>query len=114
MCVAHRHGLPTCSAWTELEVGLALLAKGERQPALERTSRAVEGLPRMHEAWIGTEQVHRAHAWALRSMGLAEEACEQARLADAVIQSKADGIPDADTRQRYLQCVQREASNLRP
>jgi tetratricopeptide (TPR) repeat protein len=111
--VAHPHRLPTCSAWAELEVGLALLAQGELRDALEHTSRAVENLPRMHEAWIGTEQVHRAHARILHALGRTEKSHEHARHAEAITQQKADRIPDPDTRQRYLQYVQREVSPLK-
>ena len=65
----------------------------------------------MHEAWIGTEQVHRVHARVLRALGRTEEAREQARLAEAVIQEKADRISDPDMRKRYLQYVKGETSN---
>jgi tetratricopeptide (TPR) repeat protein len=108
--VARSHELPTCGAWTELEAGLALLAQEEPRDALQHTSRAVESLLRMHEAWIGTEEVHRAHARVLQALGRVEGAREQVRLAEGVVQEKADRIPDPDTRQRYLQYVQREAS----
>jgi hypothetical protein len=67
----------------------------------------------MHEAWIGTEQVHHAHARVLRALARTEEATEHTRLAEAVTQEKADRIPDPDTRHRYLQHVNGETSNLK-
>lgn len=111
--LAQPRALPTCCAWSEYEAGLTLLAQEKPQQALEHTARAVQRLPRMHEAWIGTEQVHRAHACVLQALDRTEEARERDALADAVIQSKADRIPDPDTRQRYLQYVQRETLNLK-
>jgi tetratricopeptide (TPR) repeat protein len=90
-------------AWARMELGLGLLAQGEPQAALEQTTRAVEALPRSHEAWIGSEEVHRAHACVLRALGRDAEACGEAELAEAVLQAKAERIPDPDRRQRYLQ-----------
>jgi DNA-binding SARP family transcriptional activator len=110
--VARTHGLLTCRSWAELEAGLALLAREEPQQALDHTTQVVESLPRMHEAWIGTEQVHRAHSSVLQALGRTEEARQQAELAEAVIQSKADRIPDPDTRQRYLHHVEPDAPEL--
>jgi DNA-binding SARP family transcriptional activator len=111
--LAQTQALPSCRAWAELEVGLALLAQEKPQLALDHTTQAVERLPHMHEAWIGTQEVHRAHARVLRALDRTEEAREQVKLAEAVIQSKADRISDPDVRQRYLEHVQREASNLK-
>jgi hypothetical protein len=91
-----------------MELGLGLLVQGDLAEALVETGRAVARVSHLHEAWIGTEQVHRAHARILQVLGRVEEAREQDRLADAVIQAKADRIPDPDTRQRYLRWAKRE------
>jgi DNA-binding SARP family transcriptional activator len=101
--------LPVCEMWGELEVGLTLLAQGEPVAALEHTRRAVALLPQAHEGWIGTEQVHHAHAQVLRALNRAEEADEQDRQADAIIAAKAERIPDPEQRRRYLQHVKRDA-----
>ncbi len=106
--VAEAHGLPTYTTWAQLELGRAHLAQGEPQAALEHTARAIEGLARTDEAWIGTEQIHRAHACVLHALGRDEEALEEARLADAAIQAKANRIPDPDVRQRYLRWAKRK------
>jgi tetratricopeptide (TPR) repeat protein len=89
--------------WARMELGLALLAQREPEAALEQTTWAVEALlPGTHEAWIGSEEVHRAHARALQSAGRVAEAREQTELAEAVLQAKADHISDPDRRARYL------------
>lgn len=111
--LAQPRALPACCAWSEYEAGLALLAQEKPQQALEHTARAVQRLPRMHEAWIGTEQVHHAHARVLRALARTEEATEHTRVAEAITQEKADRIPDPDTRHRYLQHVNGETSNLK-
>jgi hypothetical protein len=66
----------------------------------------------MHEAWIGSEQIHRAHAEVLRALGRIEEAHEQVRLAAVVTHTKASRIPDPDARQRFLQHVKRQGASL--
>jgi tetratricopeptide (TPR) repeat protein len=100
--VAQEHELRAFEIWGRTELGLALLAQGEPQEALEQTARAVEALPRSHEAWIGGEEVYYAHAQALQAVGRAAEAREQAALAEAVIQAKAERISDPDRRAHYL------------
>jgi DNA-binding SARP family transcriptional activator len=100
--VAQGRELCAFQAWARMELGLALLAHGEPKAALEQTTRAVEALPRSHEAWIGSEEVHHAHAQALQALGRVAEAREQGQLAEAVLQAKAERIPDPDSRQRYL------------
>jgi len=106
--VARESSLPVCEMWGEMEVGLTLLAQGKPMAALEHTGRAVTLVPQAHEGWIGTEQAHRAHAMALRTLGRAEAADEQAWRAEAIVEAKAGRIPDPQHRQRYLQSVQRE------
>ncbi len=107
--VAQESALPVCEMWGEVELGLALLAQGQPAPALEHTERAVALLPQAHEGWIGTEEVHRAYALALRVLGHVEKADEHVRRADAIVVAKASHIPDAEQRRRYLQSVKRDA-----
>jgi tetratricopeptide (TPR) repeat protein len=85
-----------------MELGRALLAQGKPRQALEQTTRAVEVLPRSHEAWIGSEEVHHAHAEALQALGRVAEAREHEELADTVVQAKAERIPDPNRRAHYL------------
>lgn len=101
--VAQRHKLPVCQTWVEMELGLALFARGDLAEALEHTGRAVAGVSNLHEAWIGSEEVHRAHARVLQALDCTGKAHEQLQLADAIIQAKADRIPDPDRRQHHLQ-----------
>ena len=101
--VTREIALPVCEMWGEVEAGLALLAQGELVAALEHTGRAVALVPQANECWIGTEQVHRAHARVLRALGRTDTADEQARLADAIIEAKAGRIPDPEQRRRYIE-----------
>jgi DNA-binding SARP family transcriptional activator len=104
--VARESTLSVCEMWGEMEVGLTLHARGEPGAAMEHTERAVALVPQAHEGWIGTEQIHLAHARVLRALDRAEAAAEQIRLANAVVQDKADRIPNPEQRQRYLQSHQ--------
>ena len=106
--VAQESALPMCETWGEMELGLTLLAQGEPEAALEHTERAVAMASQIHEGWIGTEQIHRAHAQVLQALDHTEVADEQIRLADAIVEDKAARIPDAERRQRYLRFVKRE------
>ncbi len=101
--VAQESKLPVCEMWGEMETGLALLAQGDPVAALEHTERAVALVPQAHEGWIGTEQAHQAHAQALRVLGRIQEAEEQERWAVAIVEAKANRIPDPEQRQRYLE-----------
>jgi DNA-binding SARP family transcriptional activator len=101
--VAQESTLPVCEMWGEMEVGLTLLAQREPEAAIEHTERAIALVPHAHEGWIGTEQIYLAHARVLRALDRAEAADEQIRLASAVVQDKADHIPNPQQRQRYLQ-----------
>ena len=107
--VAQKSALPVCEMWGEMEAGLALLTQGEFLAALEHTERAVALLPQAHEGWIGTEEVHQAHARVLRALDRVEEAAEQTRQAEAIVEAKAARISDPELRQRFLQSVKREA-----
>jgi len=100
--ISRRHGFGTCHTWAQIELGLALLGQGRPERALEHTTRALEGLPSTDEAWIGAEEIHRAHARVLETLASDAEASKQARLADEAIQAKADRIADRSTRERYL------------
>ncbi len=100
--VAQESALPVCEMWGEMEAGLALLVQGEPEAALEHTGRAVALMPRAHQGWIGTEQVHLAHAQVLCSLNRLDEAAGQVRLAEALIRAKAERIPDSSQRKRYL------------
>ena len=106
--LARGHQLRIIEVWPQMELGLALLARGNLAWALEHTSCAVGGVSRPHEAWIGTEEVHRAHSRVLQALGRDEQAREHARLADGVIQAKADHIPDPAARQDYLRWAKRK------
>ena len=106
--VAQESALPACETWGEMELGLTLLAQGEPEAALEHTERAVAMAPQIHEGWIGTEQIHRAHAQVLQALDRTEATDEQIRLADAIVEHKAAQIPDTKQRRRYLRFVMRE------
>jgi DNA-binding SARP family transcriptional activator len=106
--VAQEGPLPVCQMWGEMEVGLALLSQGQPVAALEHTGRAVALLPQAHEGWIGTEEVHRAHARVLQALGRIEEADEHVRRAEAIIVAKAGHISDSGLRRRYLERVKRK------
>jgi hypothetical protein len=103
--VAQESDLPACQGWGEMEAGLAWLAQGKPEVALEHTRRAMALLPQAHEGWIGTEEVHRAHARVLQALGQGEAASEQDRLADAIVEEKGSLIPDPERRRRYLQHI---------
>jgi tetratricopeptide (TPR) repeat protein len=106
--VARESALPACETWAEMEAGLALLAQGDTASALTHTERAVALLPRAHQGWIGSEEIHRAHARALWAMGRVAAAGEQAGLAENVVQTKAERIPDAGLRRRFLAAATRD------
>ncbi len=95
-----------------MELGLALVAQGHLAQALKQTDHAVAHASYLHEAWIGTEEVHRAHARVLRALRCDEEAREPARSADTVIQAKATRIPDPAARQGYLRWAQRKTESV--
>lgn len=103
--MARELAIPVCEMWGELEVGLALLERGEPATALEHIGRAVGLVSCGDESWIGTEQVHRAYARALRALGRIAEALDQDRLAEAAVAAKAGRISDPQQRQRYLETV---------
>lgn len=106
--IAGEIGAPASEIWGELEMGLIRLAQGEPDAALRHTRRAVDLAPRGDERWIGMEQVHRAHARVLRTLGRAEAAAEQERLAGAIIAAKIARIPDPKQRHRYLESATRD------
>lgn len=91
--------------WGELEIGLARLAQGDPEAALEHTRCAVSLASRSDESWIGTEQVHQAHARVLRAIGRTEATDGQDRLADAIIAAKAGCMPDPQQRRRCLESM---------
>jgi len=99
---AEAHALPGPRAWGESELGLALLAQGDALAALTHTGRAVAQVSSLHEAWIGTESLHHAHARVLRALGQDEAATVQRALAEACLARKASAIADPDLRRRYL------------
>ena len=103
--VAQESALPVCEMWGEAEMGLALLAQGDPAGALPHTMQAAALVPRAHEGWIGTEEVHRAQACVQRALGFVDAADEQNRLAEAIVASKAGYIPDLEQRRRYLQAA---------
>ncbi|GAB4405300.1 MAG: hypothetical protein OHK003_33000 [Anaerolineales bacterium] len=104
--VARNISVITCEMWGELEIGLTLLAQGDPQAAFNHSQRALELAARCNERWIGTEQVHRAHARILRVACHDDEAAnEQDRLAESIITTKADRIPDPQRKQQYLESM---------
>ncbi len=104
--VARDLAAPAHEMWAEMEAGLTLLAQGEPGAAAAHTERAVSLAPQGDESWIGTEQVHRAHAQVLRALGHVQEAAEQERRATSILEAKADRIPDPQQRRRFLQATQ--------
>lgn len=100
--IAQEITLPVCERWGEIEVGLTLLAQGQPAAALEHTERAIALLPQAYEGWIGTEEIHQAHARALRALGRLEAADEHVRRAKAIVEAKASLIPDLAQRRRFL------------
>lgn len=109
--VAQASNLPACEVWGRLEAGLIRLLQGKAAAALQETEPAVAVLPRSHQAWVGEEQVHLAHACALRAMGQLEVADQHLRLAQACLAQKAERIADPDQRQRYLTFARSFLSN---
>ncbi|MBC7258911.1 MAG: AAA family ATPase [Chloroflexi bacterium] len=107
--LAGEGSLPVGRMWGETEAGLALLAQGEAAAALEHTEQAVALAHLAHEAWIGSEEVYRAHARVLHTLGRGAEAHAYIQKADAVIRDKAHRIPNPQRRQAYLRFVNREA-----
>ncbi len=101
--VAEQHDLPSCRVWADVETGLALLAQEKPQEALDYTKSSLEALPHMHQDCIGSEEVRGANTRVLEALGCAGEAREQAALAAAAIQAKAERIPDSQRRERYQQ-----------
>lgn len=106
--IAHDLVAPVYEMWGELEMGLAWLAQGNPQIALEHTERAVDLIPKSDESWIGTEQVHKAHAQVLRALGRIPQAEAQERMAAEIVEAKAKRIPEPGLRQTYLQAMKRE------
>ncbi len=100
--IAQEGTLPACEMWGQMELGLALLAQGEPAAALQHTEQAVLLTSRAHEAWIGTEEVYRAHARVLDALGRREAADECRQRAWSIVEAKAGGIADLALRQHYL------------
>jgi len=94
--------LPVCQMWGEIEAGQVSMLMSDYSRALEHTSRAVSLLAQAHEAWIGTEQVHLAHARCLREMGQDGRAGEHERQANSIIMAKAAKISDSTQSEQYL------------
>ncbi len=109
--VAQVSDLPACEVWGRLEAGLTWLLQGKAAAALEEIDPAIALLPRSHQAWVGEEQVHYAHACALHALGQIEAADHHLRLAEVCIAQKADRIADPDRRQRYLTFARSFLSN---
>ncbi len=107
--LAGEGALPVCQMWGETEAGLTLLAQGEAAAALQHTERAVALVHLAHEAWIGSEEVYRAHARVLRALGRPKEAHEHARRAKTIIAAKAGHISDPQQSLAYLRLAKRKA-----
>jgi hypothetical protein len=88
----------SCEMWSEIEAGLACLALGDIQSALEHTHFAVDLAAKASQDWVGLEEAHRAHAQALRASGHDKKAAEQNRRADEIVQAKAKEVADTNLR----------------
>jgi len=101
--VAQPLGQASYEMWGRTEAGLAHLSLGELEQAEAELRQAVLLVARAHQARIGTERVHLAYAKALERSGKLEQAQEQRRLAEAVIQAKAARIQDPVQRRVFLE-----------
>ena len=101
--IAQEIALPVCEVWGEMEIALTWLAQGEPVVALEHSERAVALVTQAHEGWIGTEEIHRAHARVLQALDRAKAADGQLRLANGIVEDKAGRISNLRQRRRYLQ-----------
>ncbi|MGD8244911.1 MAG: AAA family ATPase [Anaerolineae bacterium] len=108
VAVAQGREMRVFEGWARMELGLALLAEGKLREALEQTSRALTRVPYSHEAWIGSEELHDAHARVLEAAGQVEEARQQRQLAEEVVQAKARRIFDQAARERYVRWARRK------
>ena len=99
--IALEKNLPMNMVWAHVEIGLACLEQGELSGALTHTEGALSLLPQAHQAWIGIEQVHWAHAKVLQALKRPEEAKLHQDKAEDCLMRKAALIPDPQQRQRY-------------
>jgi tetratricopeptide (TPR) repeat protein len=95
-------GLATCEMWAGTEAGLARMDLGELDQAEAELRQAELLEARAHQGWIATEQVHLAYARILERLGKTDQAEEQRRLAETILQAKADRIQDPAQRCTYL------------
>ena len=109
--IALEKNLPMNVVWAHVEIGLACLAQGDLSGALTHTGEALSLLPQAHQAWIGTEQVHWAHARILQAAERSEEAEFHQVNAETFFMRKAALIPDLQKRQRYLNFTRDLLSN---
>jgi DNA-binding SARP family transcriptional activator len=100
--ITRQIGLTSCEMWGEIEAGLAYLAKGDPNSALEHTTGAARLAAHAGQDWIGLEEVHWAHACVLRGLNQDQVASLQELNARQVIQAKAEQISDAELRRCYL------------
>ncbi len=110
--IAENHGFRALKAWMRTELGLALLSQGDVQAAEMETERAVILVGESNEDWIGTEEVHLARARVLDALGRQDAAQTHVERAEAIIQAKADRIPDPELRRRYLRWAHRASQPL--
>jgi tetratricopeptide (TPR) repeat protein len=101
-CAADQIGLTCCEMWGEIEAGLACLALGDLQSALDHTQRAACLAPQSSQDWIGSEEAHRAHGLILHALGQNQIAAEHERLAEEFVREKANKIPDTKIRHQFL------------
>jgi DNA-binding SARP family transcriptional activator/tetratricopeptide (TPR) repeat protein len=99
---AQQHDLLAVEMLTRVELALALVELGNFAPALEHTGTAIFLIPSAHQLWISAEQVHHAHAKVLKRMGIIQTAEEHECIARAIMQEKADRIPDPTQRASFL------------
>ncbi|MEN8098394.1 MAG: AAA family ATPase [Chloroflexota bacterium] len=101
--VGQAPSLRTAGLWGQIGLGLAQISLGELDKGIESVEQAITLLPQVHEGWIGTELAHLAYAWAAEKAGEVELVEKHKALAQAVVDEKAERIPDDRVRERYLQ-----------
>ncbi len=103
--ISRQLALVACEMWAEVELGLLCVAQESYETAYQHTQRAIQLSSKGDDGWIGRDQVHQAHALALRLLGHQEEAKRQEQLAEQIIAQKAAAITDPNLRTRYLEAV---------
>jgi tetratricopeptide (TPR) repeat protein len=101
--IAREVVLPACLMFGEVESGLAHLALGDPVTAAEHTRAAMELMASAGECWLGAEEIFRAQALILKSLGNLSASDKYNQQAKDIIDAKAKHIPDPKLRQQYLE-----------